>query len=44
MNILTLMLSVTSVEILNNTKGEECNPHSPCFTSLYWMKLTLVVF
>ena len=23
-------------KIWNSTKGEECNPHSPCFTSPYW--------
>ena len=34
-------LSVTITEIWNSTKGEECNPQCSCFTSLYWMKLTL---
>ena len=43
--VLTLSLSVTRVKlwILNNVKGEECNPHSPCFKGLYWIKLTLLV-
>ena len=34
-------LSVTNAEIWNSTKGEEYNPQCSCFTSLYWMKLTL---